>query len=148
MPLSYIAGSLRDFHEDEIAALDIYDEIPDKDIPRHLSGIIRYLRLLEEFDDHSCFVGRDEDGEVCAVANIDELQNDGTLWIKGIAVHPEYRGQGIGHEFIEYLSELARQQGKQRLGSRAVLSSVDFHRQEGFTQEDNHPSLPLMHKYI
>lgn len=150
MPLSYIVGSANDFHPDEIAALDIYNGIRHDDFPDDINDIeeplFRHLLLLEKFDDQSCFIGRDENGEICAVASVDDTRTDGTLWVNGIAVHPDSRGQGTGHDFCGFLADIAKAQGKSRLGGRALASSLGFHLSEGFYVADDNPDLMLVYK--
>lgn len=150
MPLSYNLADADDFHPDEVTALEIYDgikhhDIPD-DIPHDWDGLYRQMMLLEKFDDQTCFIGRDDEGNICAVASVDELRRDGTLWVNGIAVDPEYRLQGVGHEFVQYLEELAKKRKMNRLGGRAVAGFLGFHLSEGFYVADNDPEIPLVYK--
>lgn len=147
LPPSDQVNGTDNLNQDAITALTIYGTI-DFDLPDDLAGLDRQLALLEHFDDQTCFVARDDRGEICAVANVDESRPDGTLWVHGLAVDCDMRNEGIGHEFAEYLTDLAIKQGRRRIGSRAVLSSVRFHLNEGFVQADNNLKIPLMYKYL
>lgn len=138
---------MNDLNADASTALSIYGAI-DFGLGERSIGIDRQLALLEHFDDQTCFVARDDSGEICAVASVDESRPDDTLWVHGLAVDSDVRNEGIGHEFAEYLTDLARRQKRGCIGSRAVLSSVRFHLNEGFIQADNDPKIPLMYKYL
>lgn len=147
MPFSNEVYSEDDLPEDVQAALEIYDGV-DFEIEEDIIGFERQIVLLEHFDTQTCYVARYDDGEICAVASIDESRTDGVMWVQGIAVQPDLRGEGVGHEFAEFVVDLAKKQGKDRIGSRAVLSALNFHRQEGFVQADDDPHRPLMYKYL
>jgi|GEM_PF-3666223 len=151
MPHSDEVDSTRHLPELAQLALEIYGII-DFDLDPELSDEERTLRLLEHFDDQECYLMTDEDGEIVAVANIEEQYHDEpTLWTQGLAVAPKYQGAGIGSEFAEYLENVAKQRGLRRLGSRATKTSVNFHMQIGFAPYDDPDPITgkiLMYKYI
>lgn len=151
MPDSREVDSVRCLPELARRVLEIYGII-DFDLDPELSNEEKMLRLLEHFDDQECYLMTDEEGEVVAVANIEEQYNDEpTLWTQGLAVAVEHQGTGIGSEFAEYLESMARQRGLKRLGSRATRTSVNFHIQIGFAPYDDPDPITgkiLMYKHI
>jgi ribosomal protein S18 acetylase RimI-like enzyme len=56
------------------------------------------------------------DGEVDPVlAPYSQLEEDGSYYVCGVAVFPEYRGKGIGTDFLRLAERQARQQGMRKL---------------------------------
>lgn len=147
MPLRDDVSSIDELNEDEIAALAIYLEIGHY-FPDSYTRDDKILDILEHFDEQECFVARDEMGEICGVAGVDDNYSDDEFRVHGIAVHPDFRRQGVGQGLMEFLTGLARGQSKQHMGLIAMKSSLMFHESQGFTQVDGGHGLPLMRKSL
>jgi len=61
------------------------------------------------------------------------------LFVEAIYVLPEYRGQNIGREFIEYATDYAKQKGIKQLASDCFMDNImseNFHKACGFIEKE------------
>jgi ribosomal protein S18 acetylase RimI-like enzyme len=59
--------------------------------------------------------GGDDSEADPVLAPYGKLEEDGSYYVCGVAVFPEYRGKGIGTDFLQLAERQARQQGKRKL---------------------------------
>ena len=60
-------------------------------------------------------------------------------FIEAIYVLPEYRGQGIGRELMEYAEKFAKENGTEQIGSDCFIDnelSAKFHESCGFAEKE------------
>jgi predicted N-acetyltransferase YhbS len=76
---------------------------------------------------------QDREG-VVAAACVDHSgdEDQKTVHIMQLAVHPERQGQGLGRRMLQELARLARAAGETRLLANAVGGQEDFYRHLGF----------------
>ena len=135
---------------DTATVVDIYHQIGPTD---HSMTTDELYRILDTIDmlrepDRTCYVARDEQGDICAMSAYD-IQSSGG-WISAIAVDAESRNAGVGTEFINFLSDVTRQRQLGCLGLRSVPTAIPFYRKLGFSEDvdDPYPDAPLMRKYL
>lgn len=97
-----------------------------------------YARLLQK--ESVCVLSQtdpnlDSVGEIIAAARIRPIGQLAIL--TGMLVHPDCRGQGIGHQLMDELSPVLRQ-GKTYIFALAHLEG--FYRQHGFTVIEDAPN--------
>ena len=150
MPHSDTVTDEDDLSDDAAQVLEIIGQIQSTSENQNssASALSRTIRLLEKFDDQTCIVARDEDGDICAAANMRFDHASEQLWVEHLAVDPEYAGQGISKQFVEYLVGLARQSQLRRIGSRSVTSAIQAHYSWGFTERegDEEAEEPVMYR--
>jgi len=74
-----------------------------------------------------------------------ELEDPGSLYISGLAVHDHYRGQGIGSELVERVCALARLSGLPRISLICFErneAAFQFYRKRGFQEVARRPVVP------
>ena len=83
-------------------------------------------------------IARDEDDCIIGVVGIEMYQGSGLL--RSLAVHPAYRGKGIGSQLTRRIESFARQNGVQTLYLLTV-TAADFFLKIGYemTQRDKVP---------
>ncbi|HSA82353.1 MAG TPA: GNAT family N-acetyltransferase [Geminicoccaceae bacterium] len=132
-------------------------------------GERRYARENTAFSYRNCVVA-EQDGAVIAMlhafviaardgpcADVDpvlrpyaELEAPGSLYVSGIAVAPEWRGQGLGTQLLAAARERARRRGCPSLSLICVAQNAGARRlyeREGFTAIDRRQIVahPLIH---
>lgn len=135
-----------DLTEDALAVVDLIRQIrmtPDSSEPS-------VLDTLADFDGQTCLVARDDEGEICAAANIRLEPEHNQMWVQQLAVDPDYRGQGLGTEFVDHIVNLARVTQLSKIKSRAAYTAIAAHYSWGFREdEDQRPSnTPIMYRYL
>jgi ribosomal protein S18 acetylase RimI-like enzyme len=92
----------------------IIEDIPKLlDIENKLVGLKTYVgettkeEWLEEFDKGAVIYLILKDGEVVGDASY-ERKPDGSIYISGLAINPEFQGQGIGREVMSQIMEELR----------------------------------------
>lgn len=149
MPPSHIldeAENINVINDDAFNAIRILDQIGNISSAKlELSNALYYLQEFDN-DNHSCFIARNSDGDICAAA--DYTQNDDHAYIQGFAVDRAYREAGIGARFIDYLGHVTRERGLGYMALQSVSSAVDFYRKVGFSEYgvQAHPNTPVMRK--
>ena len=73
-----------------------------------------------------------EEGTAVGVCRL-HLQTPQEAQIRFMAVHPNYQGQGLGKELLQYLEDEARKQGAQYITLQARENALDFYRSCGYT---------------
>ncbi|MHA1908888.1 MAG: GNAT family N-acetyltransferase [Candidatus Thorarchaeota archaeon] len=66
-------------------------------------------------DDKCHTLAIEEEGHVAALANLKIIEAGVTGWMEGLRVHPKFRGKGYASILTDYLVEMARGLGVQRL---------------------------------
>lgn len=138
-----------DFDAKTRQILTIYDEIYGRtgiELSPH-----RIAYLLEKFEQQSTFIARDqdEDNEIVAVANVRFEQDQ--AFIEGIAVHPDWRHEGVGRELMTFIEEQGRQRQLGSVALRSVTSALVIYERLGYeyvNPDDADARLPLMRKYL
>lgn len=148
MPSRDEVDSRDDLDEDEIRMLSIYDEVAT-DSPDSYSPEERMLDILDDIAGQDCFVGRDTMGEIVAVASLDNDRFGDESFVNGIAVHEDFRNEGIGADFMEFLAQRASDNGKSHMSLVALKQAVGFYEDKlGFERVTEHAQMPLMRKRI
>lgn len=145
MPHSDTVYDEDDLPDDVLQVLEIIGQIPNTDpgdIYEEESSDSQTIKLLEKFDDQTCIVARDEDGDICAAANMRFDHAAEQLWVEQLAVDPDYAGQGISKQFVEHLADLARRAKMRRIGSRSVTSAIQAHHSWGFVEREGDEDEP------
>ncbi len=63
------------------------------------------------------------------------LKSEKLGWVKAVAVSPDFRGQGIGNEMINFITHRLGEMGAENIGLRIRISnqaSISFYRKLGF----------------
>lgn len=146
LPHSADIDSEEDLTEDVMAVLDLIKQIRMKPGDEEPSTI----DALAGFDDQICLVARDDEGYICAAANLHSEPADDHMWVTQLAVDPDYRGQGISHEFVEHIAGMTRQAGLSMVKSRAASTAIRAHYSWGFHEEHEQqdPETPVMYRYV
>lgn len=74
-----------------------------------------------------------------------ELEDAGSLYVSGLAVHDRYRGQGIGGELMDRVYALARLKGLPRVSLICFErneTAFEFYRRRGFQEIARRPVVP------
>jgi ribosomal protein S18 acetylase RimI-like enzyme len=74
-----------------------------------------------------------------------ELEDVGSLYVSGLAVHPEHRGAGIGAELMECAHERARAKGLPRVSLICFernARAMRFYDRLGYREKDRRPIVP------
>ncbi len=135
-----------DLTEEAMAVLDLVRQIRMTPKDKELSAI----DALVGFDDRICLVARDDEGAICAAANLHPEPADDHMWVTQLAVDPDYRGQGISHEFVEHIVGMTRRAGLSKIKSRAASTAIRAHYAWGFQEDDNQSTTatPVMYRYV
>lgn len=108
------------------------------------------LDILEKFDDQTCVVTRDEEGEIFAAANYRPEPDKEQLWVEHLAVDPDYQGGGTSRQFIDFFVMEATRQKLKRIGSRSLASAIHAHYAWGFQERpgDESEEMPVMYRHL
>ena len=91
-----------------------------------------YLELLAEMRPRGYrLIAAEEDGRIVALAGIGQGVNfyyRRYIWVYDLITSESVRSQGYGLALLEYLEELAREEGCQTLALASGLQRVDAHR--------------------
>ncbi|OGL21952.1 hypothetical protein A2707_01190 [Candidatus Saccharibacteria bacterium RIFCSPHIGHO2_01_FULL_45_15] len=146
MPPADSIGDAKNIETDALDAIKILDQIGRRSLDSTTFADAQYY--LPEFEDkqHSCFVTRDADGDICAAA--DYIQYNDHAYIQHFAVDRAYRGLGVGASFMDYLGRVTHDRGLGFIALQSVSSAVGFYRKVGFKEhgEQHHPAMPIMRK--
>ncbi len=146
LPRSDEITSEEELTEEERAVLNLVKQI--RMLPQDTEPST--IEALADFDDHICLVARDDEGAICAAANLHPKPADDHMWVAQLAVDPDYRGQGISHEFVEHIVGMTRQAGLSQIKSRAASTAIRAHYRWNFHEEDEQqdPETPVMYRYV
>lgn len=97
-----------------------------------------YDSLAEELSNPLAvfFVAEDEEGKTLGYAGMHHIVDEG--YITNIAVHPDFRRQGIATELVRALDEYAEENGLALLTlevRRSNDAAISIYRREGFDEE-------------
>lgn len=128
------------------------------------AGARRYARRDAEFSYEHCLIA-DRDGAALGMAHsfpmrVDpdaargddpvlrpyaELEDDGSLYLSGVAVFPEHRGQGIGSRLMSAVTDRAAKSGLPRVSLICFernAGALRLYRRLGFREVDRRPVVP------
>lgn len=74
-----------------------------------------------------------------------QLEDPGSLYVSGLAVHDRYRGRGIGGELMDRVYALARSKGLPRVSLicfEGNETAFEFYRRRGFQEIGRRPVVP------
>ncbi|MCT7378655.1 GNAT family N-acetyltransferase [Chelativorans salis] len=74
-----------------------------------------------------------------------ELEDPGSLYVSGLAVHDRYRGRGIGGELMDHVYAVARSRGLPRVSLICFErneTAFEFYRKRGFQEIARRPVVP------
>lgn len=74
-----------------------------------------------------------------------ELEDPGSLYVSGLAVHDRHRGQGIGSELMNRIYDLGRARGLPRVSLICFErneTAFEFYRRRGFKEIGRRPVVP------
>lgn len=128
-------------------------------------GAARYARANELFSYENCFIA-EVDGRIAGLSmgfvtvadgeplpdDFDpvlrpyaELEEDGSLYIAGLATYEGFRGQGIGTQLMERTEQRAREEGRPSLSLIVFEANTDAKRlydRLGFKEKDRRAIIP------
>lgn len=146
MPPAECVSGTKDINTDALDAIKILDQIGQLYSDRLTIADVQYY--LREFEDerYSCFVARDDSGDICAAAGY--IQYNDHAYINGFAVDRKYRRLGVGSSFMDYLGRVTHDRGLGFIALQSVSSAVGFYHKMGFKEhgEQDHPAMPIMRK--
>lgn len=112
--------------DDLLSLSKIWDEEEENPSPTHPQ------KLEESIEDGMVFLYRDDEEDennLLAAMILDE--NSELVFLKTVYVHPDYRGEGIGHEMLDAFTEM--------LDKRAISAFLEV--------DEHNPAIELYEKY-
>ena len=123
------------------------EEVTDEPLPEGLDSSVHHFIMKHMLDNTCLGMVAEQDGQVIADAVIyifetmpDEVNVSGlTAMLYNVYTLPEYRGQGIGAQMLQYATAFACKHGGQTLTVSvfaADRSLIEWYRQHGFVLRD------------
>jgi GNAT superfamily N-acetyltransferase len=125
--------------DDEVGCTDAVALIAaglEVDCPEVLQSTPRsyaaHLRYGWDGEPPQVYLARDADGRAVGQLRVDVpmYDNRNLIWFD-FAVHPQYRGRGLGSELLQYGEQLARRVGRSSLG----MSQLDLPKADAFAKQ-------------
>ena len=128
------------------------------------AGVRRYARDGVDFSWQNCLIAEDRGAAVamahCYPMHVDpdaepvadpvlrpvaELEDDGSLYLSGLAVRPEHRSRGIGSTLLDAVEERAKRLGLPRVSLICFernTRAMSLHLRWGYGELDRRPIVP------
>ncbi|MBO0421927.1 GNAT family N-acetyltransferase [Enterococcus plantarum] len=108
------------------------------------SPVLHFYESVEEYKEKSegrlIFVATDENSVhgFVAVHHPTSLPSHKKQWMFGIGVHPDSQSLGIGRQLLDFLKDIAAEEGIHKISLRVMgtnTKAIQFYRKNGFVQE-------------
>ncbi|MGX7201440.1 GNAT family N-acetyltransferase [Enterococcus plantarum] len=108
------------------------------------SPVLHFYESVEEYKEKSegrlIFVATDENNVhgFVAVHHPTSLPSHKKQWMFGIGVHPDSQSLGIGRQLLDFLKDIAAEEGIHKISLRVMgtnTKAIQFYRKNGFVQE-------------
>lgn len=107
-----------------------------------------YTSAIDDLDKVSTNVFIEENNSCIACGRLDIIEV-GIGQIRYMAVHPDHRNKKLGYQILNYLEELAKAKGVQKIILHARENAVSFYLKNGYTlMEKSHVLFGVIQHYL